>query len=288
MVKLEWLRYWRRKGMPDAPGARPKGSWTGPSIEVDSNTLGKVTIAADLAGGKRTERGDYNVIVALARRDASLVVLDVWRQRADFPEVQRAFRSFAARYPGAAMFVEQAASGAPLVASLQQELPGLVAVPTGQLGKTERLEAVLHFYEAGNIHFDEHATYLDAVVTELTSYPNAPHDDFVDAMSLAIAKAGGTIDTRAQWQAATRALKAVLRGGPIRRPSRPDQAAEQPPHKTNADRLVELESRETSGRKLAAHERHLLKRLRERRDLRAQQPQGETDGPDPANSVAES
>jgi len=185
LVKLEWLRFWRRKGMPSAPTARPRGCWQGPSVELDPAELHGVVIAADLAMGKATRAGDYNAIVAVGRKGSAFVVLDVWRRRAEFPEVQRAFRGFASRWPSAKKVIERAAAGGSLESSLAAEIPGIVGVPP-QGSKEQRVHAVLAFFEAGNVHLDEHATYLEAVVAELTQFPSAPHDDVVDALSLAL------------------------------------------------------------------------------------------------------
>jgi predicted phage terminase large subunit-like protein len=200
IVKLEWLRFYRRIGMPNAASARPRGCWPGPSVELDPSTMNRAVIAADLAGGKATSDGDYNVIVAVGRRGADIFVLEVWRARADFPEVQRQFRAMAARYPLSKRVIEQAAAGASLVASLQREVSGIVGVPPSG-SKESRLQSVLAFFEAGNVHLDEHAPYLDAVVTELATFPNARHDDFVDALTLALAELGAvdpTVATRRQ------------------------------------------------------------------------------------------
>ena len=185
IVKTAWLRFWRYPDAPDASSVRPHGCWTGPATVLPTK-MDAVVIAADLAMGKSTTAGDYNVIVAVGRKGSSFYVLDVWRARADFPEVQRQFRAMASRHPrGTKKVVEQAAAGASLVASLKSEISGLVGIPPSG-SKEQRLQAVLAFFEAGNVHLDETWTGLDAAVSELVTFPNARHDDFVDAMTLAL------------------------------------------------------------------------------------------------------
>ena len=83
--------------------------------------------------------------------------------------------------------VERAAAGASLVTSLRLEVPGLIDIPP-QGSKEQRVQAVLAFYEAGNVHLDEHWSRLGDAVHELQLFPNARHDDFTDAMSLALAE----------------------------------------------------------------------------------------------------
>ena len=187
LVKLDSLRWHRAPGRPEAANVRPRGSWLGPSVETPTD-FQSVTIAADLAMGKATKDGDYNVIVAVGKCGGSFYLLDVWRKRADFPDVQAAFRSFASRWPHARKVVEAAAAGRSLETSLRAEIPGLIGVPP-QGSKIQRMHAVLAFFEAGNVHFDEYMPDLDALVTELITMPNARHDDFPDALSLALAQA---------------------------------------------------------------------------------------------------
>jgi len=185
IVRTSWLRFWRAPDAPDASITRPKGCWSGPAIVLPPK-MDATVIAADLAMGKATASGDYNVIVAVGRKGSSFYLLECWRARADFPEVQRQFRAMASRHPrGAKKVVEQAAAGASLVASLKSEISGLVGIPPSG-SKEQRLQAVLAFFEAGNVHLDETWTGLDAAVSELVTFPNARHDDFVDAMTLAL------------------------------------------------------------------------------------------------------
>jgi predicted phage terminase large subunit-like protein len=189
MIKSDWLRYWRDAGKPDASNTRPLGTWRGAAMTLPDR-FDSVCIAADLAGGKKTIKGDFNVIVAVAKRAADFFVLDVWRERADFPTVQTKYREFAKRWPGSRKAVEQAAAGGPLVASLQREISGLIGVPTGAAGKEERLEAVLQFFQAGNVHLCDHATYRDYAIHELTTFPNSRYDDLTDAIVLALGQLG--------------------------------------------------------------------------------------------------
>jgi len=192
MVRTAYLRFWRRPGALDASMTRPRGCWTGPAVELVGR-FDAVVIAADLAAGKKTRDGDFNVIVAMGKRAADMFLLETWRDRADFPEVQRRFREFAERYPMARKVVEAAAAGPSLVSSLEREIPGLIAMPA--LGsKRERMHANLSYFEAGNVHFPEDWNGLEDAIAEVTSFPNARHDDFVDAVNLAIAELVGGSD----------------------------------------------------------------------------------------------
>lgn len=184
VVAVESLRFYRRSNQRDAVAARPSGCTKVPAA-VLPESFDSVAIGADLAGGKKTERGDFNAIAVIGRRDSSFYVLETWRERADFPTVQRVFRDMCERYPMAGTYVEKQAAGASLVASLEHEIPGLVAVPS-TTGKVERLESVLSLFQANNVHFDEHADWMPYAVHEITTVPGSRFDDLTDAIVIAL------------------------------------------------------------------------------------------------------
>lgn len=184
MVKLADLRFWRDEGMPER-AARPEHCYAGPAIIIPPQ-MDAICLAGDLAGGKETTKGDYNALAVIGRSKARYYLLEFWLKRAGFPEVQEKVRELARRYPLARKVIESAASGASLVASLEAEITGLVGqVARGD--KESRLESVIAIFEAGQFICPDGAPGLDVVIAMLTMFPNAAHDDIVDAISLALA-----------------------------------------------------------------------------------------------------
>jgi predicted phage terminase large subunit-like protein len=185
MVKLADLRFCRQDGDPQV-AARPEHCYTGPALVVPS-TFDAIVLAGDLAGGKLTTKGDFNALVVVGRRAARFLLLEFWVKRAGFPEVQTKVRELARRYPTAKKVIEAAASGASLVASLEAEIVGLVGkIASGD--KESRLESVLSVFEAAQFFLPDGAPGIDALITSLTTFPNATHDDDVDAISLALSE----------------------------------------------------------------------------------------------------
>jgi predicted phage terminase large subunit-like protein len=183
MVKLADLRFWRQQSDPQV-AQRPQHTYAGPAIVIPSR-FDAIAIGGDLAGGKETTKGDYNALVAIGRREARYFLLEFWLKRAGFPEVQAKVREMSARYPHAKKVIEAAASGASLVASLEAEISGLVGkVARGD--KESRLESVIAIFEAGQFYLPDGRSGLDPVIAMLTMFPNAAHDDIVDAISLAL------------------------------------------------------------------------------------------------------
>ena len=127
-------------------------------------------------------------------------MLPVW-----WPPAARLWLRFSVR--GA---IGSPSAGASLVASLEREVSGLVGVPP-RGSKESRLQAVLAFFDAANVHLPEGWPGLDAAVAELTTFPNARHDDFVDALTLALAELATRGSAVEHWHNATRATRAMAR-----------------------------------------------------------------------------
>ena len=76
-----------------------------------------------------------------------------------------------------AVLIEDAANGPAVCQLLQRQIPGLIAVrPAGS--KVSRAHAVAPLLEAGQLGF---CPGNDDLITELLGFPNATHDDLVDA-----------------------------------------------------------------------------------------------------------
>jgi len=106
----------------------------------------------------------------------------------DFPTTLTAICSLSAKWPQAtAKLVEDSANGSAVIDMLRGQLSGLIAVrPEG--GKVCRMHAVSPLFEAKNVYFPDPslAHWVRDVVAELTSFPNAPHDDDCDAAAQAL------------------------------------------------------------------------------------------------------
>ena len=83
--------------------------------------------------------------------------------------------------------MEDKANGTAVIELLRKEIPGLIPVdPQG--GKVVRAQAIAPYAEAGNIFLPNpaKAPWVHDFLEECAAFPNAAHDDDVDAMSQAI------------------------------------------------------------------------------------------------------
>lgn len=125
------------------------------------------------------------------RRGQDAYLLDMVRRRASFTESCQMMLDLTARWPQAvAKLVEDKANGPAIMNALRTRVGGLIPVePEGS--KYARAVAVSPLVESQNVKLpDPSAVEGTAWVTDLTEeardFPQAAHDDTVDALSQAV------------------------------------------------------------------------------------------------------
>lgn len=180
-----WQRpWWRRYGVPlwsQHPTA-PDAYWVD---EYD-----EMVMSWDMTF-KDTKSSDYVVGQVWARRGASVYLLDQIHKRLTFTDTLTAFKTLTARWPQAtAKYVEDKANGTAIIDTLRSKIPGIVAISPTE-SKYARANAVAPVVQAGNVFLPEAAIALfdpESLIDEAAGFPNAAHDDQVDATSQALAQ----------------------------------------------------------------------------------------------------
>jgi len=133
------------------------------------------------------ESNDYSVLAVWAEAQAGYYLLDLVRERLDFPALKSRVVAKAAYWRPHAVLIEDAASGQSLIQSLRVEtsLPLLPVKPLGD--KESRASAVSPLFESGRVHVPQSAPWLSDYIDELISFPASPHDDQVDVSTQALA-----------------------------------------------------------------------------------------------------
>jgi predicted phage terminase large subunit-like protein len=131
---------------------------------------------------------DWSVIATLLNDERDTYVIDVWRGKAEYPDLRRAVIDEFAEHRPSIVYVEEAASGYAIVADLRRStgIPIKSVRPTGS--KIARAETVLPLFEAGRVRFPRSAPWLDAVLSEFLRFGSGGrhHDDAVDAIVLGV------------------------------------------------------------------------------------------------------
>jgi predicted phage terminase large subunit-like protein len=139
---------------------------------------------------KDLESSDYVAIQAWGRVGANHYLRRRLKERLSFSGTVDAIRTFAAMFPEKiAVLIEDKANGTAVINTLKGQIGGIIEVqPEG--GKVARAYAMQPEHEAGNIFIPDPAVDkaevggdIEVFLSEASSFPGAPNDDEVDAMT---------------------------------------------------------------------------------------------------------
>lgn len=127
----------------------------------------------------------YTVIQTWTSRGADKFLVDQIREHMDMPTLLATLRNLCSKLRPRAVLIEDKANGPAVISTLRREIPGILAVtPDGS--KEARVAAISPQVEARNVYLPEGAPWVEDFVAECASFPNARHDDQVDAMTQAV------------------------------------------------------------------------------------------------------
>jgi predicted phage terminase large subunit-like protein len=144
----------------------------------------RVVISWDTAN-KASELANYSVGTAWYVQGENCYLLDLVRDRLDFPSLKRAVLSFKNRWPRAVNLIEDKGSGTSLIQELRSSGISVISI-NPEADKVTRLYAVQPMFEAGAVFFPKHAAWLPALLEELLAFPKYRSDDQVDSISQAL------------------------------------------------------------------------------------------------------
>lgn len=162
MVKLDWLRFYE-------PGEEPA-------------KFSQIVISWDTAN-KSSELSDYSVATVWGVLYKKYYLLDVVREKLNYPDLKRAILELKKRYRPMNIVIEDKASGTQLIQDLNSDLVyGINAyTPPPGTDKMMRLHAQTAMFENGFVLLPRKAPWLDDYIKELTGFPGSRYDDQVDS-----------------------------------------------------------------------------------------------------------
>jgi predicted phage terminase large subunit-like protein len=127
---------------------------------------------------------DCSVCVTIGELNAVHYVMDVLMLRVEYPELKHTVIRYAQRWNADVCLIEDKASGQNLLQDLRREkhMPPLIAILPKQ-DKITRFAAVSAMIEAGQVALPKEASWLPEFEREILAFPQAKHDDQVDAFS---------------------------------------------------------------------------------------------------------
>lgn len=163
----------------------------------------------------------WNVGYALGMKGPDIWVIDEVREKLDsvgqLRELPKLRAKWAKRYPNTkTIYIEDAANARAVVKILRLKIAGIELVRTKGMSKEDRAEAVLWYFDGGNVVFpaDGVTTWVDDALDEIISFgPKAAYKDRVDALVHGVEKLTSkinrgtvsieSIEKLSQWAAAT-------------------------------------------------------------------------------------
>ena len=144
-----------------------------------------IIISVD-AAFKDNSDNDFVAIQVWGKKGKNYYLIDLIKQHLNFVDTLAAIRNFKSRYPETIfILIEDKANGTAVINVLSSEMEGIIPIkPEG--GKVTRANAVSPAVESGHVYLPRFANFLDDFIAECSAFPNAAHDDQVDAMTQAL------------------------------------------------------------------------------------------------------
>lgn len=165
VVKRSWLHFYEAHEKPE--------------------TFDQIIHSWDTAS-KATELSDYSVCTVWGLKNGKRYLLDVFRDRLEFPQLKRKVLELNDRDRPQTILIEDQASGIQLIHELREARLYTVKPIKPQGDKIMRIKAQTARIENGEVLFPKEAPWLDTYLAEMTIFPNGRHDDQVDSTSQAL------------------------------------------------------------------------------------------------------
>jgi predicted phage terminase large subunit-like protein len=161
-------------------GAMVKAKWFPRYAPEDLPAGFDLKVLSCDTANKASELSDYSALTVWGVTDFEYWLLDVVRQRLEYPDLKRTILEMARAHSCDHVLIEDRASGTQLIQELRREkLRVEAATPTDD--KRMRVWAQTAMMEQGKVHLPKEAPWLDDYLRELTGFPNLRYDDQVDS-----------------------------------------------------------------------------------------------------------
>jgi predicted phage terminase large subunit-like protein len=159
---------------------------------------------------KGGEQSNYSVCTTWLYQNKRYYVLDVYREKVDYPALKAQAISLAELHNPTVILIEDAATGNGLARELEDRgLPVIAVKP--ELDKRTRMSIQSAKFESGQIYLPKEAPWLADFENELFSFPGGRYDDQIDSISQALAHEMPTYE----WTDEAVAGFERLAGGPL-------------------------------------------------------------------------
>jgi predicted phage terminase large subunit-like protein len=138
---------------------------------------------------KQGEENDYTVCTTWRVHENRYYLIDVLRDRFDFPTLRRKVSEQAKLHMASQILIEDAGFGTALIQEIKTADFSVVAVKP-EYDKKIRIAIQAAKFANGQVFFPKNAPWLRELEDELFAFPNGRHDDQVDSISQALGHKG--------------------------------------------------------------------------------------------------
>lgn len=134
---------------------------------------------------KGNDTSDYVVAQVWGQVGINKYLIKQYRGQWDFRQTAKIIQIATHQHNPNGVYIEDKANGTAIIEVLKQTIPGIIPV-TPKESKFARAAAIQPQLESGNIYVPIDEAWVDDFIEECANFPNAKHDDQVDAMTQAI------------------------------------------------------------------------------------------------------
>lgn len=170
--------------MPVPPGgALVRRDWFRSYAKAPDRQGGDIVVQSWDTASRINDSNDWSVCTTWHIRDDQYFLLDVLRERLEYPDLRRKILSHAKLFPTEFVLMEDAGSGLHLIQDLNRE-GSMWITPIRPVGeKIVRLQAATVPIEGRRVWIPESADWLEDFIIEVLAFPNGRFDDQVDSVS---------------------------------------------------------------------------------------------------------
>jgi predicted phage terminase large subunit-like protein len=188
MGSMNFSAQYQQSPVPEG-GNLIKRNWFGVYDEAPTPAPSdRIIVSWDTALSAR-ELSSYSACMVVLVRGESVYILDVFRERLEYPELKRKVIEVHHRWKlytdNYALLIEKMGSGMSLIQDLKCEHIHAVAVQPKE-EKVIRMNAQTARIEAGSVLLPRRARWLDDFLQEVLAFPASGHADQIDAFSQAL------------------------------------------------------------------------------------------------------
>ena len=148
---------------------------------------------------KKNQENDYSVCTTWLVTQNGYYLLDMWKDRVEFPELKRKVVELSEKHNSNEILIEDKASGQSLIQELQRDTRLPIKPIKVEQDKIARVHAVTPLIEAGRVYLpkekhppDRRTSWIKDFTDECEDFPNGEYDDVVDSLSQFLLNVKGT------------------------------------------------------------------------------------------------